>query len=199
MTNDTLFRLITFAMFVTVLSIGTYYRRKAARASNEKISRRKEGMPILILLRLGGLGLWLSPIAYVINPGWMSWSALPLPIELRELGAVMSALAIPMIIWVFRSLGHNVTDTVVTREKHTLVTHGPYRWIRHPLYSFAALFFVGIGLVAANWFILLAISLGFILLAVRTPIEEAELIGRFGDDYRAYMQRTGRFLPHVSR
>ena len=57
-----------------------------------------------------------------------------------------------LFVWTFRSLGKNLTDTVVTRRQHTLVQHGPYRWIRHPLYSSAALLIAALSLIAANWF-----------------------------------------------
>jgi len=199
MTNETPFRLLVFAMFAIALTTSAYYRRKAARAGDERISRREEGTPIMILLRLAGLVVWLSPVAYAINPDWLRWSALPLPVELRWLGAALSAIALPLIIWMFRSLGNNVTDTVAIRQKHTLVTYGPYRWIRHPLYSFGALFFVGIMLMMANGFVIAIGVVALSILILRTPIEEAKLIEKFGDEYRAYMQRTGRFLPRWSR
>jgi protein-S-isoprenylcysteine O-methyltransferase Ste14 len=186
-------------MFAIALTISAYHRRKAARAGNERVSRREEGRPIMILLRLAGLSLWLSTLVYVINPDWLRWATLPLPVELRWLGAALSAIALPLIFWMFSSLGDNVTDTVAIRQKHSLVTHGPYRWIRHPLYSFGALFFVGIMLLMANGFVIAIGGVALSLLLLRTPIEEAKLIEKFGDEYRAYMQRTGRFLPRWSR
>jgi protein-S-isoprenylcysteine O-methyltransferase Ste14 len=54
-----------------------------------------------------------------------------------------------------------------------------------------------IGIIVANWFLLLAGGGVFGLLATRTRIEEANLVARFGDDYRVYMRRTGRFLPKI--
>lgn len=199
MTNDTLFRLITLALFVTAFTISGYFRSKANRESNERVSRREEGLPILVLLRLAGSAAWLSVVVYMINPEWMKWSTLPLPDALRWLGAALSAAAIPLVFWMFRSLGGNITDTVATRQKHTLVTRGPYRWIRHPLYSFGTLFFIGIILMSANWFILLTAAAALTILLLRTPIEEAKLIEKFGGEYRAYARRTGRFFPRLSR
>jgi len=57
-----------------------------------------------------------------------------------------------LLVWMFRTLGRNLTDTVVTRKEHTLVTTGPYRWIRHPFYTSAGLLGVANSLAAANWF-----------------------------------------------
>jgi protein-S-isoprenylcysteine O-methyltransferase Ste14 len=107
------------------------------------------------------------------------------------------ATCLPLIYWVFSSLGNNVTPTVVTRHAHTLVTHGPYRWVRHPLYSVGTLAFVGFSLLSANWFTLAALIFGMPVILRRTPLEEARLIERFGEDYTRYMQTTGRFLPKL--
>ena len=94
-----------------------------------------------------------------------------------------------------RSLGTNLTDTVVTRKSHTLVTRGPYRWVRHPFYIAMALFILAMGLLAANWFILISGAVVFILLGIRSATEEAHLLERFGEPYREYRESTGRFLP----
>jgi len=122
----------------------------------------------------------------------MAWSALPLSASLRWVGVGVLIGAGALMIWTFRSLGPNLTDTVVTRQNHTLVTHGPYRWIRHPLYLCAALLTLAMSLVAANWFLAVAGVIGVGLLVIRTRTEEEHLIARFGNDYRSYMQRTGR-------
>jgi protein-S-isoprenylcysteine O-methyltransferase Ste14 len=51
----------------------------------------------------------------------------------------------------------------------------------------------------ANWFVLAAGAVTFTLLAVRSRTEEQKLLERFGEPYRAYQQRTGRFLPRLGR
>ena len=109
----------------------------------------------------------------------------------------MIATACGLLVWTFRCLGKNLTDTVVTRQKHTLVIHGPYRWVRHPFYDSGALLMAAVSLIAANWFLLLTGGLAFVLLVVRTRTEEEKLLARFGEVYRAYMKRTGRFLPRI--
>jgi protein-S-isoprenylcysteine O-methyltransferase Ste14 len=106
-------------------------------------------------------------------------------------------VALWLVFWTLRSLGENLTDTVVTRQHHTLVTAGPYRWVRHPFYLCAALVAVTVSLVSANAFFLVAGGLICFLLALRTRVEEANLLNRFGDDYRTYMDHTGRFFPRL--
>ena len=194
MSDDQLFRLILLAGFVILMPIGGYHRLKAR--TGEKLDRRQEGLFILVTLRLVGLAGMAGMIAYLINPAWMAWAAVPLPVWLRWAGVGLALIAGLLLVWMFRTLGRNLTDTVVTRKQHTLVTTGPYRWVRHPLYSSTALIILGNSLAMANWFFFMAGCLAFLLLVIRTRKEEENLTARFGDDYRNYMQRTGRFVPH---
>ena len=196
MGNESTFRIITIVLFILVAATGVYHRVRAAK-SGEKISRREEGLPIMILLRLFGFSAWIGLLIYMVNPRWMAWSTLSLPSWLGWVGAGLGIIAVPLIYWMFSSLGKNVTDTVAIRKEHSLVTHGPYRWVRHPMYSFIFLLFFGFVLLTANWFIAVTFILGLILLVVRTASEETKLIEEFGDEYREYMKGTGRFLPRL--
>jgi protein-S-isoprenylcysteine O-methyltransferase Ste14 len=196
MDQETTLRAVLGAGFVVVIAVTLYHRIKSW-ASKEALDRRQEGLFILATLRPAGLLLWLGVIAYLINPAWMAWSSLPLPIWLRWTGVAVYAAGTSLLTWTLRCLGVNLTDTVVTRQVHTLVTRGPYRWVRHPFYDAMALLTVAVALIAANWFILLTGTVVFALLAVRSWTEEANLLARFGDPYRAYKESTGRFVPRV--
>ena len=195
MADDAVFRWVMLAGFVAVVGITAPHRAKAG--TREKLDRRKEGVFMLATLRPAGAALWLGIIAYMINPAWMAWSAVPLPVWVRWSGAGFCILAVALLTWTLPTLGTNLTDTVVTRERHTLVTGGPYRWIRHPFYVAMALVIVGSALVAANWFVLAAGAVVFTLLAIRSRVEEEQLAARFGEPYRDYQKRTGRFLPRL--
>jgi protein-S-isoprenylcysteine O-methyltransferase Ste14 len=192
-TDDAVFRWVMVAGFVAVVGIIAPHRVKAG--TREKLDRRKEGAFMLATLRPAGGALWTSIILYMINPASMAWSAMPLPIWLRWTGVAFLLLCVALLIWTLPALGTNLTDTVVTREHHTLVTRGPYRWIRHPFYVAMALIATGSALIAANWFMLVSGAIVFTLLAVRSRVEEEQLAERFGDAYREYKRRTGRFLP----
>ncbi len=194
MNPDATFRPFLIAGFLAVMLIALPHRIKS-QATGEALDRMQEGLFILVTLRLAGAVLWFGAIAYMIDPAWMAWSSVPLPAWLRWTGVGVSALTVVFLTWTLRSLGTNLTDTVVTRRAHTLVTRGPYRWVRHPFYDCMAMFVLSIALMAANWFLLTTGVAVFSLLAARTRTEEEKLVARFGDDYRAYMMRTGRFLP----
>lgn len=196
MNQESTFRIVLGLGFFAVLALTLRYRIRSW-ASKEKLDRRQEGLFILATLRPVALLVWLGAIAYLVNPAWMAWSSVPLPAWVRWTGVIVCALGIGLLAWTLRGLGTNLTDTVVTRRAHTLVTHGPYRWVRHPFYDATALLILSIALIAANWFVLLAGVIAFALLALRARTEEARLLARFGEPYRAYKQRTGRFVPKL--
>src|SRR5262245_54133853 len=193
--NDHTFRWVLLAGMVLFVPAGLYFRFKSH--TGEKLDRRQEGWFILISLRLVALAAAIGLITYLVNPEKMSWSSIPLPVPLRWPGAAFMFLAGCLVIWTFYNLGANLTDTVVTREKHTLVTSGPYRWVRHPFYMAGVLALLGIFLLTANVYILVSGLLALSLLVLRTRKEEEKLIERFGEEYRNYMQRTGRFIPKL--
>jgi protein-S-isoprenylcysteine O-methyltransferase Ste14 len=195
MSDDPLFRMILLAGVAVLMPIGIYHRLRSRTA--ETLDRRQEGLFILIALRLGGLAGIIGLIVYLTKPAALAWAALRLPAWVRWLGVGLGLVFGALVTWTFRSLGRNLTDTVVTRQEHTLVTTGPYRWIRHPFYTSAALAIPASTLVAANWFFLAMGCVVFGLLVIRTRKEEENLIARFGDSYRSYMQRTGRFWPRL--
>lgn len=196
MNEESVYQIVAIVLLSSGFSVSAFYRRKAAQ-TGEKISAHGEGSLIYNLRRLIGLGLWLGALAYLVNPRWMAWSSLPLPAWARWMGAGIMLVCVPLIYWVFSSLGKNVTTTVAIRSNHSLVTEGPYRWVRHPLYTVGALMFVGLSLLAANWFVFLMLVLGAPVIAQRTHIEEAQLVQRFGQAYREYMLTTGRYLPRL--
>jgi protein-S-isoprenylcysteine O-methyltransferase Ste14 len=195
--NENIFRILAGLTLFTAIGISSYFRRKADRESGEKISRSVDGSAMMTLIRIGGLLLWLSPLVYLINPYWMAWSKVGLPEWARWLGVGIGVLCVFGVYWLFSSIGSGITPTSATRKQHTLVTSGPYRWVRHPLYTVGSSLFIAFGMMADNWFIAGLGILTFILMAARTPKEEANLIEKFGDEYREYMKQTGRFLPKL--
>ena len=195
--NENIFRILSALILFTGMGISIYFRRKADNETGEKISRKVDGSAMMNIIRFGGLILWLSPLVYLINPTWMNWSKIGMPESLRWLGVGIGILCALGIYWLFSSIGSGITPTSATRKEHKLVTRGIYRWIRHPLYTIGSSFIVSFGMMADNWFITAFGILAFILMAVRTPKEEANLIEKFGDEYREYMKHTGRFLPKL--
>lgn len=196
MTDEETFRRILVLISLVIFPIAIFHRIRS-QATGESLDRWQEGAFILFTLRPIGGATMVGFFAYLVNPEWMAWSSMPLPVWLRWAGIGLDVLAGLLLVWTFRCLGKNLTDTVVTRREHTLVTRGPYRWVRHPFYGSVALLLTANALAAANWFLFVGGALALALLMLRTRREEDRLIARFGDSYREYMNRTGRFLPKL--
>jgi protein-S-isoprenylcysteine O-methyltransferase Ste14 len=185
--------IVGFALFFPI----AIYFRVRAHATGEPLDRRQEGLFLLLTLRPAGFLFMFTLLMYAINPARLAWSSMPLPAWLRWIGVAMFFAAAGSFLWTLMTLGPNLTDTVVTRRAHTLVTRGPYQFVRHPFYASVALMGIGTTLATASWFLALVFVVFFSLIVRRTRIEEQKLVDRFGDAYRDYMERTGRFWPKL--
>jgi len=198
MTNETPFRCVLLVVAVIQSALSFYYMRKA-RAAATIFRRREEGVPLTLLLGMFYLGYCIGIVEYLVRPGSMAWSAIRLPAFARWTGAVLVVLGASLVIGGLIRLGRNFAFAIAPKETNNLVTNGPYGWVRHPLYSAFLIEAMGISLLMANWFVATMAGSMWMLLVYRTRQEEEELIQRFGDEYRAYIKRTGRFFPRLGR
>lgn len=187
-------RFALIALSVCFVGVGVFYRIRSQR-SGERLDRRKEGWPILIGVRLTGLLIIACTIAWLTNPALFGWASWPIPEVVRWAGVAGFALTVFWLIWIFHTLGRNLTDTVVTRRDAYLVASGPYRLVRNPMYVGVLTLGLALGLALGTWLLPVASLLIFTLFVIRTRTEEHYLIERFGDQYRDYMARVGRFFP----
>jgi protein-S-isoprenylcysteine O-methyltransferase Ste14 len=187
-------RFSVMALSLSFILVGGYYRIQSQR-SGERLDRTKEGWPILIGIRLLGLLTAGSTALWLWKPEWFEWASQPISPALRWIGVAGFACAVAWLIWMFHTLGRNLTDTVVTRRDAHFVDHGPYRFVRNPMYTGVLAAGMSVGLALGTWLLPLGASLVFTLFALRTRTEEKYLIERFGNQYRDYMARVGRFFP----
>jgi protein-S-isoprenylcysteine O-methyltransferase Ste14 len=187
-------RLTVIALSLIFVLIGGYYRLQSQR-SGESLDRTREGWPLLIGIRVAGVLMLGSIGAWLYNPAWFEPATLTMPEITHWLGVGCFACAVAWLLWMFHTLGRNLTDTVVTRRNATFVDWGPYRFIRNPMYTGVLMAGLSLGFALGTWLVPAAAGLMFTLLALRTKTEERYLIERFGDQYRDYMARVGRFLP----
>ncbi len=95
------------------------------------------------------------------------------------------------------TLRKNYSSTLVIREDHQLITHGVYRYVRHPIY-------LGVLIVAAGFTVLAGSLRGFLIMALLLPIllvrirlEERLLLAAFGEQYQRYQNRTRKLIPFL--
>ncbi len=195
MYDELLYRGLTLAFLSLTLGISAAFRRRADQAGGAL--RGERGLRLVVVLRLLSIVVLLPLFGYLINPAWVAWARVDLPTWVRWLGIAGATAAIPLATWVLASIGTNISPSHATREGHQLITHGPYHWVRHPIYSAGLLLFIALTLLTALWTLGVGMLIPLAVLLWRTPQEEARLIDAFGEEYRSYMRRTGRFFPRL--
>jgi protein-S-isoprenylcysteine O-methyltransferase Ste14 len=195
---DPILRLTAFLLLVVISFVSAYYRTRANLVGGRVKHPAFAGSRVYLLIPLRLLFVAFL-ISCFVDPAWMGWARLGLPDAVRWVGVGMAAVGVVLVWWMFHHLGNNVTPVADPRDDASLVTTGPYRYIRHPLYAFASLCLVGIGVALDNWAFLIFPFGAFTLMAIRVPREERLLAAKFGDAYHEYQARTGRFLPRLLR
>jgi protein-S-isoprenylcysteine O-methyltransferase Ste14 len=197
METETIFRIILPILLVAFILHRGYYTRKHSESADDTLKKREEGPATKLAGVLGMLG-FVSMLAYVINPGWLSWAALPLPLWLRWSGVGLALAGFALLQWAQNTIGKNWSDTPRMIKEQALVTSGPYQWVRHPIYTAFLLILGATFFISANWLIGLS-WLGMTALEIisRIGFEEALMLEYFGDQYREYMHHTGRILPKI--
>ena len=194
--DKSFFHAVFVVVFVAFTLIRASYQRKAVQTRGRV--EFKEGKLLTAFRLILGIPFMLGLLGYLIRPSLFAWADFPLPQWAQWIGVFLGLASLPLIVWTHRALGSNFSTTLHVREEHTLVTDGPYRWVRHPMYAVLYIHFIAILLLTGNWFIggvfLVAQTL---IIARRLKNEETAMIEKFGDGYRQYMRRTGRFLPRL--
>lgn len=192
--NETIFcgSLALISGLLTLIRL--FYGWRACQRGGKVIARRASLGSIAVLYLLGGAAA-LSSTLYIVAPKRLRWAALPLPAWAHWLGIGLGSGTVLLFGWVHRTLGANWSMPAEIKERQTLVTGGPYRWVRHPMYTTIFAWAAAFLLMSANWLVGATwFGLAFASAAL-IEVEEAALIDTFGEVYRTYMRHTGRLLP----
>ena len=171
-------------------------RRRGQRVAVGRVSGMEQSLLGLMFLEMlfvpavHALTSWLDRADYRLSPEAGGRAG--------EIGVVVLAAA----VWLFwrshADLGRNWSPSLQLREGHELVTEGVYRSIRHPMYASQWVWGVAQTLLLRNW---ISGWSGLVLFAApylsRVPREEQMMLEQFGEEYRAYMARTGRIIPRL--
>ncbi len=181
---------------ITFVAHRGYYVRKHGKEQNT-LKKREEGTVTRLAGILGVIG-FISVLAYVINPDWLTWASLSLPIWLRWAGIGMAVFGFAVLQWAQNSLGKNWSDTPRMMKGQALITSGPYQFIRHPIYTAFILILGSMLFISSNWLIGLTWAGMTVLdIASRIGFEESLMVEYFGDQYREYIKKTGKLLPRL--
>jgi protein-S-isoprenylcysteine O-methyltransferase Ste14 len=160
-------------------------------------------VPLLLKLRtIFGIPFYLGVLVWTFAPRFMEWSALSLPLWTRWAGLGLGLFAILLNArshqTLSRKLGEDFDPALRLLKVSAIVTEGPYKRMRHPIYLAFLLMQISVLFLTSNWFIgLCGIAIILSVIAIRVPEEEKMLIEQFGNEYRDYMKHTGSLLPKI--
>jgi protein-S-isoprenylcysteine O-methyltransferase Ste14 len=151
------------------------------------------------LLRWSRLALLAFAVLLLFSPwlrmGLLARRFVPLSNALAWFGVFVTAAAIALCIWSRSHLGANWSDKVVLKADHQLIRTGPYKHLRHPIYSGVLLGILGTALTIGEWRGLLSLVIMTINYCIKARREERILTTQFGDAYRDYSKSAGFPLP----
>ena len=202
MTTGLTFRLAFVILLVALLAMRFYFmikvRRSGGRLTPNKDAIAREGGRGVLLFRVAVFFLLVAfLVMYIIGMLWIDRFSFPLPDGLRWAGFTLGILSVVFWTWTQVTLDTRWSAQLQLRQEHQLVTTGPYARIRHPLYAAMFGWALAVALLTANWIFVAFAVLSIAGTLVRIPKEEQMMLETFGDDYKAYMQRTGRFFPRL--
>ena len=166
---------------------------------------KRRGLMAWYLIEVGGLWGATIIVLALLSPWWLRWSWSGMP-SLQVLGWVLFVASVVAGTWAVAKMGWArlllagaLFPPAAGAEKNgvpqRLVVEGPYRYVRNPLYDGDFCLIVGAGLLSQSWVLMLVAALYLAQLALQLPLEERELMDRFGRSYRRYCELVPRFVP----
>lgn len=156
-----------------------------------KVEKQPQGVLRYLPVILISVNWMLPPSAIFLRLGEIGadWDAL------RVLGFLLSLYAAVMLLWASNALGRFLVPRAVIFHDHTLVTSGPYHFVRHPIYSGVLALWLGTALAMLNLLLLLVWPAAMVGVSIQARLEEELLRAKFGPTYESYAQATSRLLP----
>ncbi len=197
-------------LLVVSLTVSAYWLRVGAMAL--RIRRREHRDVGIVPERPGERLMWLLFVPMVVAWCVLPWVALthsrgPFSLPgfatagawpaLRWIAAVAAVAGLAMTIECWRRMGKDWRMDI--SDEHTaLITDGPFRRVRHPIYAFSILIMVATAVVLPTPSMIALAALHLSLMNIKARNEEAHLARMHGDAWLRYVERTGRFLPRVA-
>jgi protein-S-isoprenylcysteine O-methyltransferase Ste14 len=161
---------------------------KPTRSREPLAAELRHRAPLILAGLLLGAPRWL--------PRVLTRRFLPVGWFFPVLGIVLLATGLGFTVWARRHLGRNWSASVVVKEGHALVRTGPYRYVRHPIYSGILLAFLGMVVTIGEWRGLVALLLAGVSFAVKSRAEERRMLETF-PEYAEYARGTAAIVPSV--
>lgn len=171
-----------------ILFIG-YWSAAASKAAPTKSSESASSRQLHQLLMYGSLVL-----AFFRVPG-LGQRWLPAASYIVPIGLAIQVSSIILAVWARRHLGRNWSGAITAKVDHQLVRTGPYRLVRHPIYSAMLGMFLGTAVVSGEWHGLLAVVIMGAAYWRKIRLEEQNLRNIFGAEYDDYCRKSWALIP----
>ncbi len=132
-----------------------------------------------------------------VPQGWLRTRLFAASLWIELLGIAITAAGLAFAVWARAYLGGNWSSSVTVKVGHQLVRSGPYRWVRHPIYSGMILAMVGTALERRQVRGAIAIVLLYAGFKIKSKIEEQAMASTFGEEYADYSRTTGAIVPRL--
>ena len=192
-----MFRIIFLATYAIFGSVRIYYRSQTIGRESEKEESLKDKPTIFLSIVI--LAYFVAMFIYILVPDWIFWAHFNLHIVIRWAGLVLATVGIGLLVWIHHTLGQQYAAKLAIQTEHALIEAGPYKKVRHPMYTVFILFSLAVALISSNSLLLIFAILIAIPFHWISRNEERMLTDEFGEEYQSYMKRTGRFLPPFRR
>ena len=199
MNTEDLFDILFWTLLASMLLTRGWFSfrvwRTGERVLPDRAARQREGFWARAVEGVFSLLLVALVLHFCFGGGRLRAFAFPVPRWVRWAGLALGVTSVGLFAWTHAVLGRFWSTALQLRGGHRLITAGPYARIRHPMYTAILGWLTSLGLVLGSWVPLVFAALGALNFMLRIPPEEKMMLERFGDEYRAYMKRTGRLLP----
>lgn len=176
-------------LFVLYWLVSALNRKKTKRRESP-IQRLMYTLPLVAAFYL----LYDSDFRY----GWLGAYFVPHTLPVQWLGVFLTACGVGIACWARLHLGANWSGVVTLKEGHELIRSGPYRTMRHPIYSGILLAFFGTVVERGQVRGLIALAIMWLSFYIKARREESFLVQEFGPKFHEHTQQTGMFLPKFS-
>lgn len=169
----------------------------AITAIKSKRTAYREPLPSRLFHILFMAGVFALLFRPDVRVGVLAARVVPSSWEVGALGFVLTTLGVAFAIWARLTLGGNWSGSVTVKQDHELVLRGPYRFVRHPIYSGFLLVALGTALVFGELGCFVAVLLALVGFWLKARIEEQFMTNTFGDNYRQYQRSVKQMIPFL--
>ncbi|MFH1752940.1 MAG: protein-S-isoprenylcysteine O-methyltransferase [Candidatus Omnitrophota bacterium] len=190
--NEMVYKIIfvVYALLLALVRLPQHLRYEKKERPRSKVSKSEKWT-----FPLAFIGMLIIPLIHV-STRWFEPFSMNLPDWARLCGPALGTIGLIYLWRVHIFLGQHWSPISELAHDHKLVAEGPYKYVRHPMYSAFSMIFLGSWLDLSNWLVAIAGLVSWYLFCrVRINMEEKMMLKEFGSEYEEYINRTGSLMP----